>query len=144
MSLRAARDLDAGALGAILSEWIDETEWMPRIHTRAEDIGFCAHMIQRGWVTVSETDRIAGFLARDGGQVQALYVSGAARGAGHGSALLAAAQAEAGALSLWTFAANRPAQAFYERHGFRVAERTDGQGNDEGLPDIRYVWEKSA
>jgi ribosomal protein S18 acetylase RimI-like enzyme len=43
-------------------------------------------------------------------------------------------------LQLWTFQANEPAQRFYERHGFVDAERTDGAGNEERAPDIRYQW----
>ena len=29
---------------------------------------------------------------------------------------------------------------FYERHAFEAVERTDGSDNEEGAPDIRYVW----
>ena len=42
-------------------------------------------------------------------------------------------------LRLWTFESNLGAQRFYERHGFRPIERTAGD-NEEGAPDILYVW----
>jgi hypothetical protein len=42
---------------------------------------------------------------------------------------------------LWTFQANAPARRFYERHGFGAVEFGDGSGNEEGEPDVRYVWE---
>jgi hypothetical protein len=29
---------------------------------------------------------------------------------------------------------------FYRRHGFAVAETTDGSRNEERAPDIRFVW----
>jgi len=45
---------------------------------------------------------------------------------------------------LWTFVSNVRAQRFYERHGFTVAERTDGSGNEEKAPDLRYVWRPPA
>jgi ribosomal protein S18 acetylase RimI-like enzyme len=45
-----------------------------------------------------------------------------------------------GGLSLWTFQVNKPAQRFYERHGFTEVDRTDGSGNEEHEPDIRYAW----
>ena len=141
--VRAATPLDAGATGAILSDWIDETPWMPRLHTRAEDIGFCGRMIEQGWVRVAGRAGIEGFVAREGEYVHALYVAGAARRAGIGSALIRSAMAETQRLSLWTFQANEPAQAFYTRLGFVAVEHTDGAANDEGLPDIRYVWEMS-
>lgn len=43
-------------------------------------------------------------------------------------------------LQLWTFQVNGPAQRFYERHGFIAVERTDGSGDEQHEPDIRYVW----
>ncbi|MEL6885183.1 MAG: GNAT family N-acetyltransferase [Pseudomonadota bacterium] len=140
--LRPARSTDAGAVGGILSAFIDGTDWMPRIHTRAEDIGFAGHMIDKGWVTVAEDEGVAGFLARAGGDIQALYIAPSAQGQGCGSCLLKDAQAHSDALSLWTFQANTGAQAFYVRHGFAEVERTDGARNDEGLPDIRMTWQK--
>jgi GNAT superfamily N-acetyltransferase len=142
--LRPANPLDAGRVGAILSAWIDETPWMPRVHTRAEDIAFADMMVDRGWVTVSETaEDVLGFIARDGDDIHALYIDPEARGQGIGSALLASAMRHEDQLTLWTFQANTRAQAFYERHGFAPVERTDGSGNDEGLPDIRYHWQRT-
>ena len=35
---------------------------------------------------------------------------------------------------------NIGAQRFYQRHGFVVAETTDGSQNEEKEPDIRLVW----
>jgi hypothetical protein len=32
------------------------------------------------------------------------------------------------------------AQQFYERHSFVEAHRTDGRDNEEGAPDILFVW----
>ena len=141
--LRPANPLDAGRVGAILSAWIDETPWMPRIHTRAEDIGYAGMMVDRGWVPVSENETITGFLARNGDDIHALYIDPDARGQGIGSTLLTDAMRHEDQLTLWTFQANIRAQAFYERHGFAPVERTDGAGNDEGLPDIRYHWQRT-
>ena len=141
--LRPATPLDAGRVGAILSAWIDETPWMPRIHTRAEDIAHADMMVRQGWVTVSENETITGFLARNGDDIHALYIAPDARGQGVGSRLLIDAMHKNDQLSLWTLQANTRAQAFYERHGFTEVERTDGTGNDEGLPDIRYHWQRT-
>lgn len=145
VTLRAARSTDAGRVGGILSEFIDTTPWMPRIHTRAEDIGFAGVMIDKGWVTVAATGSdLAGFIASDALTVHALYVTSAARRQGIGSALLTHLQQSCDSLTLWTFQANTGAQAFYVAHGFEPVEHTDGSGNDEGLPDIRLVWKKEA
>lgn len=144
VALRKARSTDAGRVGAILSEFIDTTDWMPRIHTRAEDLSFAGLMIERGWVTLSETDAvITGFIARNAETIHALYVAGDCRNRGHGAALLEHMQQANPVLGLWTFQANTGAQAFYARHGFVEVERTDGAGNDEGLPDIRLEWRRN-
>ncbi|WP_299043169.1 GNAT family N-acetyltransferase [uncultured Tateyamaria sp.] len=141
--LRAAQPTDAGAVGAILSGFIDGTDWMPRIHTRAEDLAFAGYMIEQGWVTVAEQDgQVRAFCALKGAEVHSLYVAGGARGQGIGAALLARMKAASDHLTLWTFEANTGAQRFYLRHGFAEVERSDGSTNDEGLPDIRYDWHK--
>lgn len=144
VTLRPATPLDAGRVGAILSGWTDETDWVPRIHTRAEDIAHASAMVDRGWVTVAEVDGdITGFLARDASDIHALYVDTTLRGLGLGTQLLTDAMAQADQLELWTFQRNIRAQAFYERHGFAAVQHTDGTENDEGLPDIRYLWQRT-
>lgn len=144
-SLRAAHAGDASAVGAILSEFTDTTEWIPRLHSRAEDLAHADRMIARGWVTVAEhAGRVAGFAACDGHELCALYVARQARGQGIGAALLAALKQQQPALRLWTFQQNTRAQAFYRAHGFVEIGRGDGRDTDEGLPDIHFVWQKDA
>ena len=123
-------------MAAILSDWIDATPWMPRIHTRDEDAAFCASLVPDAWVTE------AGFLALREKDIPALYVARAARRQGRGRALLDYAKSLSPALSLWTFEANVPARAFYAAQGFEEIGRTDGD-NDEGLPDIRLEWRRA-
>ena len=143
LRVRAARSTDAGKAAAIMSEFIDETLWMPRIHTRAEDVGFVGSMIEREWVTIAlQKEQLVGFLAREGDDIQALYIGRSAWRQGAGAALLRHAQDVTAKLSLWTFQANEGAQAFYLAHGFNDVERTSGAGNDEHLPDIRFEWQK--
>ncbi len=91
--MRHARSTDAGKAGAILSEFVEDTAWMPRIHTGAEDIGFVGSMIEKGWVTVAmQGDQFAGFLACDVDEVHALYIHRSAWRQGCGAALLRHAQ----------------------------------------------------
>ncbi|MGJ5618478.1 GNAT family N-acetyltransferase [Sulfitobacter sp. MF3-043] len=143
--LRPARTTDAGTVGAILSEFAETTSWMPSLHTRAENIAHAGHLIDRGWVTVAEHDGgVVGFIASDGTEIDALYVTRSVRGHGVGSALLDDARAKAAHLSLWTFQVNVRACAFYERHGFVEVARTDGSNTDEKLPDVRYEWKVEA
>ena len=138
-SLRRARPEDAAALAAILSDWIDATPWMPRLHSRDEDRAFVAELIARCDVTLAG-EVPCGFVARDGDEIPALYVAAFARGRGIGRRLLDRAKATRRRLSLWTFQANTGARRFYARAGFREIERTDGAGNDERLRDVRLEW----
>lgn len=143
--LRAARSTDAGKVGVILAEFAATTDWMPQLHTGAEDIAHAGRLIDQGSVTVAERDGVViGFIACDGAEIDALYVTRRQRGHGIGTLLLADACAKAGKLSLWTFQANVRAIAFYERHGFVEVDRTDGAGTDEKLPDVQFEWKKEA
>ncbi|MCG7518681.1 GNAT family N-acetyltransferase [Ruegeria sp. Ofav3-42] len=139
--LRPARSTDAGATGEILHGFALENEWMPELHTQAETIAFCGRMIDLNWVTVAETDQgVVGFLALNGAEIHSLYLSPNARGQGIGQKLLEHAKSCRSHLSLFAFQANLPARRFYERNGFAEVARSDGAGNDENLPDIKYVW----
>ncbi len=145
ITLRPARTTDAGKAATAMTEFIDMTLWLPRIHTRAEDIGFVGMMIERGWVTVVlHKEQLVGFLAREGENIQALYIQQSARGLGCGAALLGQAQSIMNRLTLWSFQANAPANKFYAAHGFAEMTRTSGAGNDEKLPDIQMTWQREA
>ncbi|MBM1556192.1 GNAT family N-acetyltransferase [Sulfitobacter mediterraneus] len=143
MVLRAARSTDAGAVGGILTEFAATTEWMPKLHSGAEDIAHAGAMIKRGWVTVAEASgEVIGFAACDGADLDALYVVAAMRGQGVGTALLQHMMVLHDRLSLWTFQTNQGAQRFYLRHGFTEVQRTDGATTDEKLPDVRFEWQR--
>lgn len=78
---------------------------------------------------------------RDGSWIEHLYLEPAWVGRGLGDRFVALAKARgAEGLQLWTFQCNEPARRFYERHGFVAEELTDGRGNEERTPDVRYRW----
>jgi GNAT superfamily N-acetyltransferase len=134
---------DAPAMGAILSAWIDETPWMPRLHTPDEDRAFCAGLIGGDCLVVRDASGAPlGFLARAEHEIVALYIDGMARGRGLGRQLLGAVKPESDRLTLWTFLDNVRARAFYRREGFVEVRRTDGARNDEGLQDVLLKWER--
>lgn len=101
-------------------------------------------LMTAGEVWVAEDDGVVvGMLARRTGWVDALYVEPGRWRDGIGTALLEVAKERSeGAIELWCFAANEPARRFYERHAFLAVEETDGSGNEEGAPDVRYRWER--
>lgn len=133
---------DAPALARILGDWVRGTGWMPVLHSREEDEGFLRHLIATRIVRVLRLPDAAGFLARDGRQIDALYLAPAARGQGWGRVLLDEAKAAEPRLTLWIFAANAGARAFYAREGFAEVQATDGQDNEARLPDIRLEWQQ--
>lgn len=145
--IRAAQPTDAGGVGAILSQFTDGAAWMPRLYTGAEILSFAGTMVDRGWVHVLEPEGqgtgIAGFLALDRGYVHGLYMAVGRRGQGLGRRLLDHAKARAPRLELRSHQANTGALRFYLREGFHEAGRGDGAENDEGLPDIRLIWERA-
>jgi GNAT superfamily N-acetyltransferase len=84
---------------------------------------------------------IVGVLVLKGQFVEQLYLDPDWRGRGIGDRMVALAKTHRpDGLELWTFQVNGPAQRFYERHGFRAVERTNGADNEEREPDIRYAW----
>lgn len=141
--LRPAQPTDAGRLGAMITEAVAAHNWKPRLHSAAQDIAHMGTLIDRGWVTVAEqTGAVQGFLARDASDIHALFVAASAQNHGLGTTLLHDAMHRSADLELWTFQRNTGAQRFYLRHGFAEVARTEGD-NEEGLPDIRYVWRRS-
>jgi GNAT superfamily N-acetyltransferase len=145
--IRPARAADADAVADVWLAAFRETYVFPPAHTDAE---------VRDWVRTGllpQTDtwvaeaagRLVAFMSLRGESVEQLYVRQPWTGRGIGSALLALAkERRPQGLELWTFQVNAGARRFYERHGFIVAEMTDGAANQERQPDVRYAWEGAA
>ncbi|MHA7264352.1 GNAT family N-acetyltransferase [Arthrobacter sp. TMN-37] len=116
----------------------------PSVHTAAEDEEFVRDvLIAAGetWLAVDGGGRAAGLLSLSPGWIDQLYVAPEFWRRGVGTLLVDHAKARQPAgLQLWTFESNLGARRFYERHGFAAVERTDGAGNEERAPDVRYAW----
>jgi GNAT superfamily N-acetyltransferase len=141
--LRPGEPKDAPVCAAILNDWIDRTEWMPRCHP-PDDVEryFREEVLPNRTVVMADRTAPCGFIAIDMGDrlVTALYLAPEARGQGVGKALVDYAKALlSDHVSLWTFLANARARAFYAREGFREVRRTEGD-NEEGLPDVLLRW----
>jgi GNAT superfamily N-acetyltransferase len=120
--------------------------WLPVLHTDAETREWVATVVLPGQeVWIAEIDgQVVGYLARDGAELNDLYVRPGYQGRGIGAALLALAMERSpGELLLWAFQRNAGARRFYERHGFEEIALTDGAGNEEREPDVRYRWARS-
>lgn len=140
--IRDATPLDAGKIGAILSEFTAKTDWMPLLHSKAEDIHFCDQMISKNWVRVYADPNVRGFIAKNGSEILSLYVDFAHHRRGIARALITDARSKSDDLNLWTFQKNEGARQFYLEMGFEEITRTEGTHNDEGLPDIHFQWKR--
>jgi GNAT superfamily N-acetyltransferase len=100
---------------------------------------------QEAWLAIAGDGTVLGLMVLNGDWVEQLYVDPVRTGRGLGTRFVELAkQQRPGGLQLWTFVSNVRARRFYERHGFTVEERTDGSGNEEKAPDVRYTWRPSA
>src|SRR5688572_25238021 len=137
--LRPARPQDADALAGILRAAMrGAMPSLPELHTPDDDRRFLGEVVlpeQEVWV--AEADGVvAGFTAlgtREGVEfMEHLYVAPEHQRRGIGTALMEKAKARRPTgFRLWVFQRNAGARDFYERHGFRVVELTDGSGNEE-------------
>ena len=116
----------------------------PSIHPDAETHEWISAVVipeREVWLTEDADGRPLAVLILDGSWVDQLYVEPTCTGMGLGSRLIELAKSRRPTgLQLWTFVTNTGAQRFYRRHGFVMAETTDGSRNEEQAPDIRFIW----
>lgn len=144
MTIRPARPDDAPALAVILRTCFRvNLPFLPELHTAEADRAFMAARLASGDpVWVAEDDGAAvGFIILREGWVDHLFIHPEWQGRGLGPKLLAKALEAGRPVQLWTFQQNVRARRFYEARGFRAVEFTDGEGNEEKTPDVRYLWE---
>ena len=142
--IRRAIPSDACAVADVwLRSWAAALSTVRRGHTDQEVRAYVRAVVipqRETWVAVADGS-VVGMLVLDEGFVSQLYLDPPWRGQGIGDQFVRLAkQRYPDGLQLWTFQVNAPAQRFYERHGFIAVEHTDGSGNEEHEPDIRYVW----
>jgi GNAT superfamily N-acetyltransferase len=93
------------------------------------------HEVRVAW----QGDQMVGFVAASTEMVVQLFVRLGWQRRGIGEAMLGwAKQRSGGHLTLFTFARNRNACAFYEHNGFVAAAR--GFEPEWQLDDVKYVW----
>jgi ribosomal protein S18 acetylase RimI-like enzyme len=141
--LRRARPDDADAVADVYIPSFAGLTFLPKLHTDTETRAWIRDVVlRRHEVWVAEEDgSVVGFAALSERTLEQLYVHPDHQGRGVGTALLAKArQRRPRGFDLWTFQRNDGACRFYERNGFRPVELTDGEGNEEREPDVRYEW----
>jgi GNAT superfamily N-acetyltransferase len=144
MRLRRGEERDADELARIKHACYSRMTYLPPIPTLEEYRRFVSAILlpnQEVWVSEDEEGRVAGWFSLTTGSLEHIYVDPERQNRGLGSELLAEVmQRMPGGFSLWTFQKNEGARRFYERHGLRAVEFTDGRDNIEREPDVRYEW----
>ncbi len=143
LQLRRAIAADAEAMADVYLGAFEATYDFPPAHTEDEVRAWMAgHLVEvlEAWVA-ADGDDIVALLALSEGVVEQLYVRPGRTGEGIGGRLVELAKERHPAgLELWTFQVNDGARRFYAAHGFEEVEWTDGSGNEEGQPDVRFAW----
>ena len=140
--IRQARAEDVDAIATLFRRSYRTLEFLPILHTPEEDREHFAGVVERQdvWVAEEHSD-LVGFIALDGDLGRFFYVVPEAHGRSIGSALFEQAQqARPDGFGFWVFQANERARRFYERRGCVAVEFTEGAGNEENEPDVRYGW----
>lgn len=141
-AIREGSARDGAAVAAVFGAAWAALRFVPKLHTREEDLAFFSQQLDAGKSFVAESaGTIVGFAIYGPGRLHHIYVHPEHQARGLGSELLARVQASLpGGFDLWTFQPNTAARRFYERHGLSCVEETDGSANEERVPDARYVW----
>ena len=147
-TLRAATGADAiEVAGVYLDSRKTFLPFAPLAHSDAEVCDWIAgKLIPSGRVLVAEDQsRIVGMMAtsigREASWIDQLYLSPGAVGEGLGTRMLEVALGSlTPPIRLYTFQQNTGARRFYERHGFRVVQMSDGMENEEKCPDVLYEF----
>jgi ribosomal protein S18 acetylase RimI-like enzyme len=143
LRIRPAGNEDADPITRLFLASRATMTFLPDIHTDEETFFFIDNIVLRDQeVDVAERNgEISGFVAIERDMVKHLYVRPDLLRRGIGSALLQRAKERLpSGFRLWVFQENVPARRFYERHGLRLVEETDGSRNEERTPDALYEW----
>jgi ribosomal protein S18 acetylase RimI-like enzyme len=144
VEIRRAKPEEAAEVAAVfIVSQADALPFLRALHSDEETVVFITEDVftkDDVWVAI-EHGRIVGMMALAGTHIDHLYLLPGHYRRGIGTKLLAKAKELSPALlTLYAFAVNTRACAFYEHHGFVAIEYGDGSGNEAGEPDVLYEW----
>jgi GNAT superfamily N-acetyltransferase len=144
VTIRPAVAGDAIAVADVYLASFHATYDFPLAHTDDQVRGWIREtVIAHGgtWVAVDADGAVVAMMVVARDELDQLYVRPDRLGEGVGRRLLDRAKEQSPAgLRLYTFQVNERARRFYERNGFIAEWFGDGSANEEGQPDVRYVW----
>lgn len=140
--VRKLRPTEADDVAHVLrASFDDRLPWLAGRYTPEQDRQFVRDQLFPACeVWGAFGPELVGIVALQPSWLDQLYVLPGRQGEGIGKALLDVAKNANTELSLWTFQRNASARGFYERNGFVVLDKTDGQRNEEREPDVLYQW----
>ena len=139
MIRRATAD-DVEEIVAIFEPSFALLNFLPKLHTHEENLTFFDRCVREREAYLLGR----GFAILDGEWLRHLYVHPDAIGTGVGHALFEhVTTLRPDGFQFWVFQQNERARGFYEAHGAVAVELTDGSGNEERTPDVRYEWRGS-
>ena len=138
--IRRATEDDVEAIVAIFEPSFALLDFLPQLHTHEEHLAYFG-----GCVRDAEAFLLGrGFAILDADWLTHLYVHPDEIGTGVGHALFEHVTAlRPDGIQFWVFQQNERGRRFYEAHGAAAIEFTDGAGNEERTPDVRYEWRPS-
>jgi len=135
--IRGATEADVEEVVAIFEPSFALLDFLPRLHTHEENLWFFGRSLREGEGYVLGR----GFALVTGDMLSHLYVHPDEIGTGVGHALFEHVKTvRPDGFEFWVFQQNDRARQFYETHGAVAVEFTDGAGNEEKTPDVRYRW----
>ncbi len=144
ITFRPARAADAAAVADVYLASFKATYDFPLAHTDEEVRAWIRDAVVPAvgtWVALDTDGTVVGMMDVAAGDLSQLYVRPDRVGEGIGRRLLAIArECSPDGLTLHTFQVNERARRFYEWQGFVAEWFGDGSANEEGQPDVRYVW----
>jgi GNAT superfamily N-acetyltransferase len=125
-----SRDAAVPAIPPRIHDDDDVRQWFETTNWHAREL----------YVAEEPASGIIGMMVLHDDWIDQLYIEPSWNRQGIGSEFIALAKRlRPNGLQLWTFQSNAGARRFYEWHGFRAVQFTDGE-NEEGEPDVRYEW----
>jgi GNAT superfamily N-acetyltransferase len=135
--LRRATPDDVEEVVAIFEPSFALLDFLPKLHTHEENLAWFAARLREdeGYLLGR------GFAMLKDDCLTHLYVHPEEIGTGVGHALFEhVTTLRPDGFWFWVFQQNERARRFYEAHGAVPVEFTDGSGNEEKTPDVRYEW----
>jgi GNAT superfamily N-acetyltransferase len=139
--IRRATADDVEEIVAIFEPSFALLDFLPQLHTHEEHLAFFDRCVREGDAYLF--GRGFAMLAAD--WLTHLYVHPDEIGTGVGHALFEHTKTmRPDGFEFWVFQQNKRARRFYKAHGAFPVEFTNGEGNEEKTPDVRYEWKFSA